>query len=45
MNDDKLRWRGAGEVQTISFDGDTARAFEQARRMREQGRQVKIGSK
>src|SRR6266511_4721011 len=45
MNDDKLSWRGAGEVQTISFDGDTARAFEQARRMREQGMQVKIGSK
>lgn len=42
MNDDKLGWRGAREVQTISFDGDTARAFEQARRMREQGKQVKI---
>ncbi|HKC85315.1 MAG TPA: ATP phosphoribosyltransferase regulatory subunit [Blastocatellia bacterium] len=45
MNDDKLPWRGAGEVQTISFDGDTARAFDQARRMREQGKQVKIGAK
>jgi ATP phosphoribosyltransferase regulatory subunit len=45
MNDDKLHWRGAGEVQTISFDGDTARAFEQARRMREQGKQVKICAK
>src|SRR5215470_16876651 len=45
MKDDKLRWRGAGEVQTVSFDGDTARAFEQARQMREQGKQVKIGAK
>jgi ATP phosphoribosyltransferase regulatory subunit len=45
MNDGKLPWRGEGEVQTISFDGDAARAFEEARRMREQGRRVKIGAK
>jgi len=45
MNDDKLRWRGAGEVQTVSFDGDTARAFEQARQLRKQGKQVRIGAK
>jgi len=45
MNDDKLRWRGADQVQPISFDGDAARAFEQARQMRKQGKQVKINAK
>jgi ATP phosphoribosyltransferase regulatory subunit len=45
VNNDKL-WRlGADEIQTISFDGDPARAFEQARRMRESGKQVKISAK
>jgi ATP phosphoribosyltransferase regulatory subunit len=43
--DDKLPVLGAGEIQTISFDGDPARAFERARRMREQGKQVKISAK
>jgi len=45
VNDDKLQWRDAGEIQTISFDGDPTRAFEQARQMREHGKQVKIGAK
>jgi ATP phosphoribosyltransferase regulatory subunit len=44
-NDDKLQWRGASEVQTILFDGDTSRAFEEARRMRKLGKRVKIGAK
>jgi ATP phosphoribosyltransferase regulatory subunit len=43
--DDKPRWLDAGEIQTISFDGDTARAFDEARRMRKQGKQVKISAK
>jgi ATP phosphoribosyltransferase regulatory subunit len=42
MNGDKLQWRSAGEIQTISFDGDPARAFEQARQSRERGNKVKI---
>src|SRR5499426_2059785 len=45
MNDDKLPWRRAGEVETISFDADPARAFEQARELREMGKQVKISGK
>src|SRR5262247_4797683 len=45
MNDDKLPWRSAGEVETISFDADPARAFEQAREMRKLGKQVKISGK
>ncbi|HEX5084176.1 MAG TPA: ATP phosphoribosyltransferase regulatory subunit [Blastocatellia bacterium] len=48
VNDDKLQWRSAGEIQTISFAGDgdsPARAFEQARRMRAQGNRVKISAK
>jgi ATP phosphoribosyltransferase regulatory subunit len=51
INDDKLPWRNAREIQTISFDprgdgkGDPARAFEQARRMRAHGNQVKISVK
>ena len=45
INGDKLPWRSAGEIHTISFDGDPARAFERARRMRERGNQVKISAK
>src|SRR5215510_14816343 len=45
MNDDKLPWRGAGEVETISFEADPARAFEQAREMRKLGKQVKVSGK
>lgn len=45
MNDDKLQWRSASDIQSVSFDGDPARAFEQAREMRKQGKQVKIGAK
>ncbi len=44
MSDDKLDWRRAGEIQTISFSGDPARAFEQAREMRKQGKRVKISA-
>jgi ATP phosphoribosyltransferase regulatory subunit len=45
LNNDILRWRSAGEIQTISSDDDPARAFEQAREMRKQGKQVKISVK
>src|SRR5882672_4476133 len=45
VGDDKLSGLGEGEIQTVSFDGDPARAFERARRMREQGKQVKISAK
>ncbi len=44
-NGDKLQWRGAGEVEMISFDGDLARAFERAREMRKRGKQVRISVK
>jgi ATP phosphoribosyltransferase regulatory subunit len=45
MNDGKLQCQSAGEIQTISFDGDLARVFKQARQMRESGKQLKIGAK
>jgi ATP phosphoribosyltransferase regulatory subunit len=51
VNDDKLQWRSAGDIQTISFvgdgdgDGGPARAFEQARQMRAHGNRVKISAK
>ncbi len=36
--------QSANDAQTISFDGDPARAFGQAREMREQNKQVKISA-
>jgi ATP phosphoribosyltransferase regulatory subunit len=45
MNGDKLGWRSASEIQTISFDGDPSRVFEHARQMRKLGKQVKISVK
>jgi ATP phosphoribosyltransferase regulatory subunit len=44
MNDDKRQWRSGNDTQTISFDGDPARAFNQAREMRKQGKKVKISA-
>ncbi|MGH9768960.1 MAG: ATP phosphoribosyltransferase regulatory subunit [Blastocatellia bacterium] len=45
VGDDKLQWQGENEIQTVSFSGDPARAFEQAREMRKQGKEVKISAK
>ncbi|MBO0863181.1 MAG: ATP phosphoribosyltransferase regulatory subunit [Chloracidobacterium sp.] len=41
-DDDKLPGLGSDEIQTISFDGDPARAFELARQMRERYKRVKM---
>ena len=41
----KQQWQSAGETQTISFDGDAAQAFSQAREMRKRKKQVKISAR
>jgi len=45
LGDETQRWRNANEAQAISFNGDPERAFNQAREMRKQGKQVKISAK
>ncbi|MCI0525680.1 MAG: ATP phosphoribosyltransferase regulatory subunit [Acidobacteria bacterium] len=45
MFDDKRQWLDANNAQTIKIDRDPARAFQQARELREQGKKVKIGAK
>src|SRR5215813_222169 len=39
------RWQSANDARAISLNGDPARAFGQAREMRNQGKQVKISAK
>jgi ATP phosphoribosyltransferase regulatory subunit len=44
MKDGERGWQSANDTRTVSFNGDPARTFSEAREMRKQGKKVKISA-